>query len=1044
MPTLASAARLIAKCSTAEGTAPLLAELGFPSNPVPVTADAAEALALPPQCLDVRVASGPGNLRALVISVDGSTDLRVFLTHTARTLLMRAPQLLFLVVVINQKKRLVALAAFDAVSGRPHVATLIVDLDRIVDSDAETVCSLAGAVASSALLTHCRWVEILGRESVGRRFFRDLERLVENLARSLPGVRSDDSRHLALLCVSRLLFLSFLETKGWLDRDHGFLANRFADCMVSGGSYHRRVLTPLFFGTLNTPPDNRAQRAREFGRVPFLNGGLFARSPIEARTSKSFFSDEALGDLFGDLLSRYRFTAREASLVTEAAIDPEMLGKAFECLMSAADRKGSGAFYTPHSLVREVCASALGNALSSASVTEEIVAAALRGTIPDASARAELLRSACGLRVLDPACGSGAFLVEMLEALSTLRLRLGDLRAPHSIRRDVLTRAIFGVDINPLAAWLCELRLWLAMAIEDPEVDPLRVKPLPNLDRNIRVGDSLAGSALSEQFSVRGAGRLAVLRGRYSRATGRKKRLLSKTLDSLERDYAVAAIESRINSFRSQRRELLIGLRAPDLFGKRNTPSIDARARLATLRREVKAGRDQVRRLRDGAALPFSFAASFADAAAAGGFDIVIGNPPWIRTHNLALHDRARLRETFFVYRNAAWAEGAQSVAAGKGFSSQIDAAALFTERSVNVVKPGGTLSIILPIKLWRSLAGGGVRQFVQKNLRVREIHDLSSGPQLFDAAVYPSVIVGTRYDSPVKSPHQLTIVARRKYETTQWEIEDRGLSFDDSPGSPWIIAPPLVRSAFDLLTRSGKRMSETHLGRPMLGVKTGCNDAFIVDCDDAIEPWMLRTVVRGDQIRKWAVHGSHERIIWTHDDNGPLRAIPPRAAMHLSSWRRQLELRADARGARWWTLFRTEAASGADYRVVWSDIGKSLRAAVIPRGCNSVPLNTCYVVRCRKERDAYTIAAILNNSIASAWLSLLAEPARGGYFRYLGWTMSLLPLPSDWNHAAAILAPLGRSACEGYTDDDELLAAVAEAYRVRLSALQPLLEWNQ
>jgi hypothetical protein len=113
----------------------------------------------------------------------------------------------------------------------------------------------------------------------------------------------------------------------------------------------------------------------------------------------------------------------------------------------------------------------------------------------DDATRALRERSAA-LRIVDPACGSGAFLVHALEELSTLRARLGDPRPTDEMRRELLTRAIFGVDINPMAVWLCELRLWLSVVIEGRASDPLSVAPLPNLDRHIRVGDSLSfGSA---------------------------------------------------------------------------------------------------------------------------------------------------------------------------------------------------------------------------------------------------------------------------------------------------------------------------------------------------------------------------------------------------------------------------------------------------------------------------------------------------------------------------------------------------------------------
>src|SRR5690606_7114543 len=99
------------------------------------------------------------------------------------------------------------------------------------------------------------------------------------------------------------------------------------------------------------------------------------------------------------------------------------------------------------------------------------------------------------LRILDPACGSGAFLVRALERLDGLLKRAGDQRSTHERRRALLTHSIFGVDRDPMAVWLCELRLWLAVVIESHDPDIERIAPLPNLDHHIRVGDSLAGGS---------------------------------------------------------------------------------------------------------------------------------------------------------------------------------------------------------------------------------------------------------------------------------------------------------------------------------------------------------------------------------------------------------------------------------------------------------------------------------------------------------------------------------------------------------------------
>src|SRR5688572_13678877 len=143
------------------------------------------------------------------------------------------------------------------------------------------------------------------------------------------------------------------------------------------------------------------------------------------------------------LFARYRFVAREDSATwSEASVDPEMLGRAFESLMAAGERRTSGVYCTPHELVSRVTGPALAAAL----------------TAP--------LRQVRDLRVLDPACGSGAFLVYALERLATCWREHGDQRPLSTIRREVLARSVFGVDRSPTAVWLCELRLWLSVVIE--------------------------------------------------------------------------------------------------------------------------------------------------------------------------------------------------------------------------------------------------------------------------------------------------------------------------------------------------------------------------------------------------------------------------------------------------------------------------------------------------------------------------------------------------------------------------------------------------
>lgn len=1058
MQTLQRATDLLRGASSIDRAADILRELGFPESALALDQKAISALGLPLNVRCARITQGRGPLRGLALELDGETELRETLTRVAGALSRNASQLLWLVVALRASPPDVAVLCWRSIGTRIRVASLICQHDRVVQSDAETLCTLAAVGGGSDLLTHARWLDVLGREAITNRFFRALEQTVEDLAGSLTGrIERAERRELALLYVSRLVFLSFLEAKGWLNSDFSFLANGYARCIETGGRYQKRVLEPLFFGTLNTRVLARSHQAKEFGRIPFLNGGLFSRSHLEKTRRSSVFADERFGEAFGSLLSHYRFSGREDGTEwSEASIDPEILGKAFEALMGSADRKTSGAFYTPQDLVEALTTHALGSAL--------------RG-LPDPEGRLEALRR---LRVLDPACGSGAFLVHILERLASQRHENGEGGSIAEIRRRVLTTSIFGVDLNPMAVWLCELRLWLSIVIESEEADPVRIAPLPNLDRHIRVGDSLAGGAFDDSTNIAGSQKLSRLRSRYVRAAGPRKATLARTLDRAERAAAIEGLRRRKIRLTSERRELLISARAKDLFGARHPPDHQTTLRLLAIRRTQRDTVDRIRALQHGAALPFTFGAHFSDVGSSGGFDLIVGNPPWVRIHRIAEVSRQRLRQEFNVYRRAAWEAGAQSAGAGRGFAAQIDLAALFVERAWDLLQPDGTLAYLLPAKLWRSLAGGGVRELLIDRSDIVVIEDLTASHSQFDAAVYPSLLVarrragsrasGGRRDARPTSNEPLTVsvAMRSALAASSWRIPIHRLPLDDTPGSPWLLLPGAVRNAFYSVRQSTIQFSASRFGRPLLGVKTGCNDAYMVRVVDStngdvavitdghrvgeIEREMLRPVVRGETLDHWSVTNRNEYLIWPHcSDGSARRELPPLARRWLSRHRDALIRRTDLHGSnRWWSVFRTESAKFESARVIWADFGVRPRAIVSEAGESLVALNTCYVVGCQSAADAYALAAILNGLLAAAWLNAIAEPARGGYHRYLGWTMSLLPLPDPWERARQILAPIGARAMQGdLPSDDELLDATLSAYCLDRNVAQPLLSWD-
>ena len=370
----------------------------------------------------------------------------------------------------------------------------------------------------------------------------------------------------------------------------------------------------------------------------------------------------------------------------------------------------TGAFFTPFALVDRVTRAGLETALGAHG------SAALDGSRVE-PARARRDRIAIG-RPHDSRSGLRLGRVSRPRA----RAARGDSRAMRRRRepsaRSVatsLTRSIFGVDVNPTAVWLCELRLWLSVVIESDERDPAAVMPLPNLDRNIRVGDSLSGRAFGDDdVRFRGGASLGRLRQRYANANGARKESLGHELDRAERERALLALDTDLATLELRRRDLVVARRGRDLFGARYHPSREERdtARVAAAARCDAAsvapkGSPAAARCRSHSPRISR------DVASRGGFGLIVGNPPWVRLHNIPADQRALFRRDYDVARHAAWEPGAGPSGAGRGFAAQLDVAAVFIERATRLLAPAGTLSLLVPAKLWRSLAGGGVRWWI-------------------------------------------------------------------------------------------------------------------------------------------------------------------------------------------------------------------------------------------------------------------------------------------------------------------------------------------
>lgn len=865
------------------------------------------------------------------------------------------------VVVLDPSTRRLGLGIAVAA---PAVAVL--PLDAPGAAEEERLERLTRLADLRGLAYALRAAEVLQGEDAGRRFIRAFGASLDGMAAVLPVPgRRTVRRELALLQLTRVLFLYFVQAKGWLDGRPDFLRRAVDDALGSRRPLHAALFRPLFFGTLNRAPVARG-RARQFGRIPFLNGGLFEPHPLE-RAWRVEVPDAAWQQAFDEVFERFHFTVHEDA--PAGVIAPDMLGRVFEGLMAREDRRASGAFYTPAALVTRMVDAALAAHLG-ARLGVEPAEAAARLAARDPAVLAPLRR----ITLLDPAVGSGAFLLGAMERLAAL---LAVDAPPAELRRRILATSLFGVDRNPMAVRLAELRLWLAVIAGDTAEAPEQVEPLPNLDGLVRQGDSLLDpAAVLATLGVRPGApgpALGEARRRFVTARGAEKRDHLRRLRRAE----VAAFADCLTRAEGQVEraitECLGAARAPTLFGGIRGLDGELRPRLRQLRLRQRELRRLARRLRQAGEVGwFAYEVQFADVLAAGGFDLVLGNPPWVRAEALPPRVREALARRYRCWR-----------AGGRGFAHQPDLALAFVERGVELLAPGGTLAFLLPAKLATAGYARALRMELAEHHTLEALADLAEEPTAaFDAVTYPAALVLTR-SRP--RPHHAVRLGLAPDAPAVPQAAWLG-------GGPWRLAAPAVLDALAEVAGHHPRLGERF--PPQLGVKTGANSLFL-DPPPEVEPAVIRQALRGRDLAPFRAR-PRRRLFYPHGPTGQVRpALPPAALAFAAAHEAALRARVDYVGGPWWTLFRTTGAT-APHRVAWADLARQLHAVPLtgPGSGELVPLNTCYLVPVPDAGHALALAAWLNSSWLRAAARLQAEPARGGFARFNARVVGDLPLP--------------------------------------------------
>ena len=650
--------------------------------------------------------------------------------------------------------------------------------------------------------------------------------------------------------LGRIVFLHYLQRKGWLgvpsdkawgDGDRSFIQHLYEYATEAQQSdFITSVLSPLFYEALNT--DRRAdndlfdtrvkfpKRGNKL-RIPYLNGGLFDRDENAALLIK--FPPEFFKDLL-DFFAQYNFTIDENDPTdAQVGVDPEMLGRIFESLLE--DNKEKGAYYTPKEIVQYMCRESLiaylCTGIDQGTPEHQAISEFVKSYDAELLTGLELEGVELGTKVLerlkevkvcDPAIGSGAFPMGMLRELYYCRISLEDLSvSPAEIKSQIIKGNIYGVDIEQGAVDIARLRFWLSLVVD--ETTPT---PLPNLDYKIMQGNSLLEWYEGVDLS---------------------------TLTQRKEDGCVELFDDLADVYRRQLRQAI-----SDYYGETDHD------RKATLHQKISEAIDEQLKEQhytvDLSGINVSanthfflwhtwFNEVFNRPSGRNGFDIVIGNPPYIQLQNNG-------GELAKIYQGYGF----------KGFARTGDIYCLFYERGYQLLREGGHLCYITSNKWMRAGYGEKIRGFLAHNTNPILLVDFA-GIKVFEGATVDTNIL--LFSKEKNEGKTLSVSLTKDVQLGRGElcqyVQQHATPSAFTSSESWVILSPMEQSIKRKIEAVGKPLKDWDI-QINYGIKTGCNEAFIIDeakraeilsncqSDDERERTeaIIRPILRGRDIRRY------------------------------------------------------------------------------------------------------------------------------------------------------------------------------------------------
>ena len=702
----------------------------------------------------------------------------------------------------------------------------------------------------------------------------------------------------------------------WGDGPKDFMRQLFNDCKKRGKNFFDDYLEPLFYEGLNQNRGDEAFFLPLHSRIPFLNGGLFEELEGYDWKNNDFcipdelFSnaDENGRDADGilDVFDRYNFTmVEDEPMEREVAVDPEMLGKVFENLLDVKDRKSKGAFYTPREIVHYMCQESLIRYLShktgiadgdirkfilygeyfreeDVKKTKPVYQDGKKHHVFDKNKVLEMPETIfsyqknvnrlqelddllANVTVLDPAVGSGAFplgmLTEIVKARETLtsymsielnRFQKHTLRSDRNtyrMKRETIKNSIFACDLEASASDITKLRLWLSLVIdnqiraEENEEFGYTTKPreLPNLDCNIICGNSLVdafhGIKLITENSA--LGNLSAMR----------QGALLYDDHFATQIHRLISMQDRLYDEKTRVEKERIKKEIQEIYDETILTNLNGSQQAMNAYYECK----------NDVTKPFilwqlMFPKVFRDN---GGFDIVIGNPPYIQLQTK-------------IDENTGEKLGDQFAELGfQTFAKTGDIYCLFYEKGYQLLSRGGVLTYITSNKWMRAGYGEKLRSFFAQRTNPVRLIDFGKQKIFASATVDVNILMFTKSENKEQT---LACTVRESCPSNlSVYIEQNSCHTTFSSDESWVILSSEENHIRNKINEHGVPLKEWGV-KIYRGILTGFNDAFIISTEkkneliaaDPKSAELIRPILRGKDVKRYEYNFADQWIIAT------------------------------------------------------------------------------------------------------------------------------------------------------------------------------------